>query len=58
MSADIKPILKWLTDVGDKIIEVKKHEATVSKRQLLRVIYALGDDVEQAIAHIAKGDAL
>lgn len=43
-----KIVMKWLGSMSGHIEAIKSHEATISKRQLLRILYRLQDDLERA----------
>ena len=45
-----KIVMKWLGSMSGHIETIKFHEAIISKRQLLRIIYRLQDDLERAAA--------
>lgn len=51
---NIRIIEKWMGNISLHISHIKKHEATISKRQLLRILYRIGDDAATATHEINR----
>jgi hypothetical protein len=49
-----KIVLKWLGAMSGHIEAIRTHEATISKRQLLRMLYRLQEDLERAASGLTE----
>lgn len=54
MPKNIQILTKWMEDIGMHVDRIKEHDATISRRQLLRILYRLGDDAKKATAAIKE----
>lgn len=49
-----KAVMSWLESVVGHVMMIRTEEATISRRQLLKIIYQFGDNAERALADAAK----
>lgn len=47
-------VMHWLEEVAGHVMMIRKEEATVSRRQLLKIIYQFGDNAERALSDAKK----
>lgn len=47
-------LLKWLEQVAGHVMMIRTEEATISRRQLLKIVYQFGDNAERALADTKK----
>lgn len=47
-------VMRWIEEVVGHVMMIRKEEAVISRRQLLKIIYQFGDNAERALSDAKK----
>lgn len=50
-------VMVWLEQVTGHVMMIRTEEATISRRQLLKILYQFGDNAEKALADAIRNNA-